>query len=275
MNRSPSRRGWTQILRAPRSTLYLAPPGERRVCFFDTVAVRYQYSEHRAQIWSMESDAAFEALYYVILSYVGERLDELGWHRLHGFGFAAKRRAVVMASSGTGKSTLAWRLLREPGFSFYSDDTPLISRRGEIAAFPQRIALEKVPEGAGGRAFKRARNKTKYVMGFEAFSDRIAKKGALQDLYWLRKSYSSHGIQKAPRYQFVIPLLKWLVLGYETPQIWELYLRLSPSDIVRKIRILRSRLWAAHRLLWDAEHFTMDRDSKRRTAESLLKHATA
>lgn len=101
--RSSHDRGWKRLLRGPRSSLFIAPPGERRVCFFDKVSVCYRYQARRAQIWSLDSEAAFEALYYVLLSYVGERLDERGWHRLHGFGFSGKRRAVVLATSGTGK----------------------------------------------------------------------------------------------------------------------------------------------------------------------------
>ncbi|MCB0417059.1 MAG: hypothetical protein KDD39_05385 [Bdellovibrionales bacterium] len=270
--RSSHDRGWKRLLRGPRSSLFIAPPGERRVCFFDKVSVCYRYQARRAQIWSLDSEAAFEALYYVLLSYVGERLDERGWHRLHGFGFSGKRRAVVLATSGTGKSTLAWSILRRPGFEFYSDDTPLVNSKGEIAAFPQRIALEDRPKGITARAFKRVRNKTKYVVGHDSFREKIAETGVLQDLYWLRQD-DSPGLSKAPRHLFVIPLLKWLVLGYETPQIWELYLRFTPSDILSKIRILNSRLRAANCLLWGTRQFIINRDSKDKTAKWLVAHA--
>ncbi|MEZ4751560.1 MAG: hypothetical protein R3B54_13355 [Bdellovibrionota bacterium] len=273
LNQASHRRGWTPLLKTQRSTLFISPLDERRVCFFDQVAVRYRYAQRKAQIWSMQTEAAFEALYYVLLSYVGERLDEQGWHRLHGFGFSGKRRAVVLASSGTGKSTLAWSLLQNSGFYFYSDDTPLINRSGEMSAFPQRIALEQLPAGVHGRAFKRARNKTKYVLESESFCDRVGKTGRLQDIYGLIKTTPEEGIAPAPRHQFLVPLLKWLVLGYETPQIWELYLRLSPRDILSKVGILRSRLRAAHRLFWHTKHYIIGRDSEKKTAEWLVAHA--
>lgn len=247
---------WVPILKTKRSILYFSPAKERKVCFFEKAWVHYQFEEKKCTIYCDDKEIAYETVYLVLLSYIGESLDLSQTHRIHGMGFSFQGKgAILLAGSGGGKSTLAMELLKREEFHLLSDDTPLLSKNSRMLAFPQRIATKDHPEVDKKfvRKFKRVQHGEKFVVKSEYFQDKIRNEVAVKWLFLLDKDRNSQAeVDELNRLQLVWPLVKWLVVGYETPQIWELYLRVSRKDIQRKAKILFDRFLIASELLMKA-----------------------
>ena len=238
---------WRRMLKLGRSELYWARPGRRRVRFFGKAWVDYYYARGTCEIFCADPDAAYESCYFALMSYVGERLDKMGIHRVHGLAIANDRGGVLfLAPSGTGKSTLALEALRNQGVRILSDDIPLVNRAGELLGFPQRIALRERPqiEDAFVRKFKRQTYGEKFVVGGRYFSDRVALHAPLNRIVLMRRRAGTMdtSIQPQSRARLTLELLRWLVIGHETPQIAELFLRFSPDELVSRVAIFASRV---------------------------------
>lgn len=242
-------RFWIPILKTKRSVLFLASAGTRRVCFFNSAWLEYSVKGKTCTIYSDQPTAAYEALYFVILSYLGEQLGLSGMHRIHGMGFSYKGQGVILlAPSGGGKSTLAMELLKREDFKIVSDDTPVLNEQGDMLAFPQRIALSEKPEIEPKylRQFKRFNHSEKFVIGADYFNKKIQGSSEVQWLMILDSSgKKSVGVEEVSRLNFIWPVIKWLVLGLETPQIWELLLRSGRSHLKEQTKILIGRLRTA------------------------------
>ena len=63
-------------------------------------------------------------------------------------------------------------------------------------------------------------------------------------------------IYRTSRLCSVWPILKWMVIGYETPQVWEMYLRISPKELPAKVNILFKRLRSGFEL-WKQSNVAM------------------
>jgi hypothetical protein len=253
-------RGWIPAFRlGKRSTLYFSWPGEKRVRFYQKAWVNYQPARGIARIYADDSKLRYEIAHLTLMSYVGEALDRRGLHRMHGLGLTLEeggKAILVLAASGGGKSTLAIQCLNLPGVKILSDDTPLVSEHGQALAFPLRIGLKEKPPVPPQfvRTFTRAAHGTKYVISCNYFQDRIDSDRPVGTLALLRRGdVGEMSFRQVSRYALVWPLLKWLVIGYETPQIWELYLRFAPRDVLAHTRVLFSRIRAA-RQLWGQCH---------------------
>jgi hypothetical protein len=242
---------WKKTFSLGRATFFLSPKKSQRVCFFGKAWVQYHFEEQYAVIRCDDKKIAYEVCYFCILAYAGEMLDKEGLHRLHGLGLNIDGTgAIVLAPSGTGKSTWAMRYITGSNAKLLSDDMPLIGPNNQMFAFPQRIALREVPEIPRRyvRKFSRARYGEKYVVGAEFFRKRIADRSPLSWLILTQRN-GNDVIRQVSRFRLVWPLMKWLVIGFETPQIWELFVRPSPSDVLQKSHILARRLVTAARLV--------------------------
>ncbi|MBI4403810.1 MAG: hypothetical protein HY537_06605 [Deltaproteobacteria bacterium] len=242
---------WRVLLKTGRSTLFWSGTGERRICFFNKAWVSYRFWNKKCDVFCDDKTVGYETLNLVLLSVMGESLDLKGMHRLHGFGFSIDGEgAIMLGPSGVGKSTLGMELLRRPAMQLLSDDTPLIVKNGRMKAFPLRIALKEKPNVGKKhlRKFPRVHHGFKYVVGGAFFKNQVQ---AESDVKWLILAQRSHrdAIECVGRWKAVWPILKWLVIGYETPQVWEMYLRLSPKEVFYKTRILLNRLRLAHQLI--------------------------
>lgn len=243
-------KGWIPLPRLGRSRFFLSPPGETRVAYFEKSRVVYRFHRGRCEVYS-DAATAYEVAYLMLLAYVGEALDRKGIHRIHGLGMTWRGDGmIVLAPSGGGKSTLALELLRSPEMAILSDDVPWVNPRGEILAFPQRIALKTRPTIAPEfvRTFRRVRYGEKFVVGSRYFEQRIVEKSPLRWLVVIDSKRGSALLEKRSRIFLIWPLLRWLVLGLETPQVWEVFVRLTPSDLWAKAKILFSRARLAWRL---------------------------
>ncbi|MDH5426433.1 MAG: hypothetical protein OEY29_15710 [Gammaproteobacteria bacterium] len=65
---------------------------------------------------------------------------------LHSAALAYKGRAIlILAASGTGKSTLSWALAQS-GFTYLSDElAPVLPRIGLVQAYPHALCLKQAP----------------------------------------------------------------------------------------------------------------------------------
>lgn len=247
---------WIPWFVTKASTLYLPNPfsPEKRISFFKSVWVRYSPSRGTAFIYGDRRDALYEVASMVAQSFLGEQFDKRGWHRLHALGIVVGREAsLLMGPSGRGKSTLAWHFLGNTRVKLLGDDLPWIHRSGEVRGFPQRIALRCPPPVPREfvRIVRRECYGSKYVLSRRFFEDRIASVSPVRHLILLSKGLGNGPARchRISRVSLILPLLKWLVVGFETPQIWQLYLRGSVFAVLRGIRTVFSRLHTALALL--------------------------
>lgn len=269
---------WLPLFKTKRSVLYAAPLNKRRVCFFDSAWLEYSFDELKCTIYSDNAISAYEAVYFVLLSYLGEHLAMSGMHRIHGMGFTFKGRGVILlAPSGGGKSTLALELLKNEEFRLLSDDTPVLDNTGKMLAFPQRIALKEKPdlENQYLRKFKRFDHGEKYVVGAEYFGPKIAGNSEVEWLMVLDSEGEDRAPYEVSRLKFIWPVIKWLVIGYETPQIWELMLRPGRQEIKKQAKILFGRMQTALRLVAGSRVAVLKRGATpEETAQSLSRFLT-
>ncbi len=252
---------WGKGRRIGRAELFFSRAGERRIKYFGSTWIEYRPEAGIARVLGAETPHLYEAALSVVLSFVGEWLDRRGLHRVHGLGISADGKgALFLAPSGTGKSTLALGLLKQTALALLSDDTPLINGEGEMLSFPQRIALKERPTGFPSkhlRKFRRAKYGEKYVLGAEAFSKRIEDRASVRYVLVTDRRPGEPSVEAMANWKLAWPLAKWLVLGFETPQMWELFLRPSAPDFRSKARILGSRLKAAAGLLKSAKAYRL------------------
>lgn len=260
---------WTFLFKVGRARLYLSRQGERRVCFFEKAWVSYCYREARSVIYADEAQVAYQAAFYVVQSYVGEAMDRMGTHRVHGLAMSWNGRAtVLMAPSGGGKSTLALRLLSQPQFGLYSDDIAFVTREGTLIPFPLRIASSEAPDIEDGfvRRFVTEDRPTKFVVRSSYFKSRVPEAAPLVVLGCLKRGSETRWASTG-RIRLLIPLVRWLIIGHETPQIWELFLRFSPRDLISRIAILFSRVRLAMRLFLTCHPVLLEIEEERKTAK--------
>lgn len=86
-------------------------------------------------------DNAQEQIFLMILSSIGEFMEEQGWSRIHGFGIQMNDAAwVVPLKSGSGKSSFVDWLIENSEARFFGDET-IFTDGQSIRAFPIRRAL--------------------------------------------------------------------------------------------------------------------------------------
>jgi hypothetical protein len=260
---------WGRSLRIGSSRLYWPRGGEQRVALSERSWIAYQFTRGLAAVYGTDAEAAYEACHVTILSYCGERADRDGAHRIHALGIRYGGEACcLLAPSGGGKSTLAAALLQNPAVTLYSDDTPWTEPGGKLSAFALRIALKEKPHGLACREFRRAHYPPKWVIAGLALRDRTAEPAPIRRIYRLYQRPFAGKIVRVARWRFALPLFLWLVIGWETPQIWPLYLRASPRDWLAKAAIAWSRSRRALRLLLSCRtyHFYLGTDAQENAA---------
>jgi len=192
----------------------------------------------RARLYGADPSLATEILFSLILSVVGEALDEDGRMRIHAAAFSEQgKNTMIMARSGAGKSTLFMELLKQNRGLFYSDEIALLNlKTSEIEAFPLRIALKNVLEG---RVFKRKLYDDKGLLPFPL--EKVAPPGKVDRFVFLKASSQENfpgSIHKAGILN-IFSILKDVFLGWGTPQMLEFHLR--PALLFKFYKILWNR----------------------------------
>jgi hypothetical protein len=133
-------------------------------------------------IYCRDRDLAHEIAFLTILSRVGEHLDAIGLHRVHALGLQAQgSAALVLLPMGGGKTTLTLQMLQTEGIRLLSEDSPLISRNGEVHPFPLRIGVQPGEEPPGtppelARTVQRMEHGPKTLIDIEHYRDRIGER---------------------------------------------------------------------------------------------------
>ncbi|MHB9154495.1 MAG: hypothetical protein ACYC5N_02235 [Endomicrobiales bacterium] len=242
----------------------------------------YDYRAEKGEIYSPEADLLHEIAYLLIHSRAGEMMDKKGMHRVHALGVVAENRgALCLLPQGGGKTTLCLDLLKNPGIRLLSDDTPVITTRGEVLPFPLRMGLcaDRAPEIPGQylSTFFRRRYGPKILIDIGYFKGRIAAVVRPAVILLGEREYSSAArITRTGRLAAAVPLLRNCVVGLGLPQMVEYFLRFDVRDMMSKMRITASRVIACWMLLRFARvyRFTIGTDCSRNSAalaEFLLK----
>lgn len=195
-------------------------------------------------VGSENLELAYEITFQLILSVLGESLDQLGFHRVHALGgrFQGKS-AIFLLPQGGGKSALAWQLLKHSDFFIASDESPLL-RRGELFPFPMRGALAPAVAAAltvsvPTRKFPRKIYPTKVL--FEIPATKVMGSAKLNYVFIGVKSSASARIEPTTRARVYFELFKSLVVGIGLAQMGEHLLRLNRIPALLKVAFSRHR----------------------------------
>jgi hypothetical protein len=249
---------------------------ERWVDYHGRALCRYVFDSEKGSLWSEDTGLLWEKLYLLIHSRVGEILDQRGFHRVHAACLSVEGQGVFcMLPSGGGKTTLALMSLGMPGVQLLSDDTPLITRRGEVFPFPLRIGLKEKPSDIPKkylRRFKRQEHGEKWLVDIEAFQERVAKAPVQPGVILLgnRLLGGRSAIVPLSRYHALPELLRSVVVGVGLPQLIEYFLRFDLGDVPNKAHIVGSRIVACMAMLGKSRVYRFDLSRDHEENEKVL-----
>lgn len=212
-----------------------------------------------------------EITYLLLLSTVGQHLDQRGVHRIHALGVSHRGRGVLLLlPSGGGKSTMALRLLGEPDFLLLGEDTPLVDAAGRILPFPLRLGVRPgqaldVP-AQHIRTVRRMEFDPKTLIDIDYFRDRLGSAvPAGMVLVGERNLGEVSEIVPLARARALRAIVKYLVVGLGVYQGMEFVLERGLGDLAGKVGVASSRLRAGLGLLARAPayRFVLGRDLAR------------
>lgn len=244
---------WLPAFFTVRSTVYWSPPGIRRVKFFKKCLVECDFNRKRADLYFDDEIAGYESLYFVLESILSSELDERGLHRLHAFAASLEGRSVVvLGKSGAGKSTLFANWFADPAIKFLGDDM-VVTDEKMLCSYPAKISFKEMPTAfpqSEIREFFRQQYGLRFLLDSRTMKSRFEADVPWGKLVLLQRT---RAVEKAElrsvgRWRVFGWLVRWLVVGLETPQIAELFLPVSPRAVVRKIGHLISRFRRAWRI---------------------------
>lgn len=224
----------------------------------------YDYREERGQLYSEDLHKLHEITYLMILSRVGKRLDLQGLHKLHAFGIVKNQTALlgIMPMKG-GKSTHFLQFIQDPEVAILSDDTPLISRWGQVLPFPLRVGVEgdtptPLPGKAKAYQLRREHYGPKTLISIGELANPIG--GNYQRCILFRGVRSNRDdcqIRPVSKLALLGDLIKFQVIGLGLPIILEYFWESGLRDLGRKSLIALSRFQAALLLLLRAKTYTV------------------
>ncbi|HBB68269.1 MAG: hypothetical protein A2X28_03025 [Elusimicrobia bacterium GWA2_56_46] len=240
------------ILKTKKLHILAAPAGRRRVWYPEGALCEYDYRAGAGLVMSRDTDLLRELSYLLILSRVGEALDLRGLHRLHAGALAYRGKALIFCGrQGAGKTTLLLELLRDKDFFLLSDDTPLISGDGGVHPFPARIGLGEdnphLPRLGRLRGFRRRHYPPKRLLDISGCGITVSGPTPPALIFRLERGGQPRFLRPGPL-AGALEGAKSLVAGAGTPQMAEYFLRASPEDLARKVKIAASRVSAARSL---------------------------
>ena len=231
----------------------------------------FDRNEKRCVIYSTDHDLVHEIAYLFILSTVGEYLDSRGIHRVHALGVSYHDRGILLLlPSGGGKSTMALKLLRQPGFLLLGEDTPLIDRRGRIHPFPLRIGVRVETDTGIPPQYLRTVNRMEFdpktLIDIEYFKDRVGqtvKAGFI--LVGERNLGNVSAIVPIPRRRALKAMVKYMVVGLGIYHGMEFLLERGLWEVMGQGGVAASRLYNSFSLLAHARpyQFILGRDTEK------------
>ncbi|MFC1884857.1 hypothetical protein ACFL2O_08805 [Thermodesulfobacteriota bacterium] len=241
----------------------------------------YDRKQKACSIYGNDFDLVHEIAYLFILSIVGEYLDSMGLHRVHALGVSSDNRGILLLlPSGGGKSTMALKLLSQPGYMLLGEDTPIIDRKGRILPFPLRLGVRPDHETVGVpdkyiRTVNRMEFDPKKLIDIDYFRERIGtavKPGII--LVGQRNLGEVSEIIPISRLKAFKALLKYAVVGLGIYQGLEFMLERGTWELLGKAGVVSSRLYNSIRLLSQSKcyRFVLGRDIEK-NCETLLEFA--
>ncbi len=244
--------------------------GKRFNNYYDKALGIFDFSLERAELYSNDLTYLHEISYLMILSRVGKKMDLKGLHRIHAFSVLKKNILLVglMPMKG-GKSTLFMELAKDSNTSIYSDDSPLVSLRGEVMPFPLRVGLERIDkmkfqeyglsdyESNVYEINRRIYGKKKLIK-LEAFKNKIG--GDYEELVlFSAKRLNAKGctITPVPKIKLFFPVFTNMVIGFGLPIIIEYFWEEGLEDFGRKAIIGIRRLFASFSLLFKSKTYQL------------------
>lgn len=229
----------------PRNVVY-QKGGTTIVDYFGKAVSVFDREAARVHFQSEDESLVRQSVYQFLLSRIGEHLDARGLPRFHALGLAAPHGAVaVMLPSGGGKTTLALRALVDDRVRLYSEDTPLIDRRGFLHPFPIRFGITgaQAETVAGATRQVRGGSSPKYALEVAAFADRVERvPRPLRHIVLGRRALGrSAALEPLPRRAAVSTLVREDVVGFGFFQGMEFLLRHGPRDAFKRIGITSNR----------------------------------
>jgi hypothetical protein len=265
-------------LQSPRNIVYRIGDVSY-VDYFGRALLISQDREKIYKIYCEDRDLSHEITFLTILSRVGQHLDTIGLHRVHALGVETRGRAVlILLPMAGGKTTLALRILSSEDFKLLSEDSPLISRSGEVFPFPLRIGVRVGNEPSGIpskylRTVKRMEFDPKTLIDIQYYWEKIGKSCKIESILlgerWLSGPSS---IRPTSQYNGIKAFIKNSVVGLGLYQGVEFVLERTPLEIFGKASIAFSRFRNSLKVLREAQiyRFAMGPDIKQ-TEETLFK----
>lgn len=256
--------------------------GHTIVDYFGRALVVFDRAGGHVSIQGDQQHLVHEATYLLVLNRVGEHVDRQGMLRLHAVALAGEQGGVVvLLPAGGGKTTLAFRALRDRQVQLISDDTPLLDRGGYLHAFPLRLGLSERATAdlpaSSVRRIERFEFPAKHALALDAYADRIAvgRVPISHIVIGRRWLGNDAGLTKIPKRQVVAPLLRDGVVGLGIAQMAEYVLQRGWIDILGNGPIAARRAAICRTALARAQTWEVDlgRDGERNWAaiESLLR----
>lgn len=221
----------------------------------------WNFQTNSGTIWSTDQTLLHELTYLVILSRVGEALDQLGLHRVHAGGFAKKGKGFILVlPSGGGKTTLTTQLMHlDNTVKLISDDTPIITDDGRLHAFPCRLGFTSKPEGFTDddiRPFFRAEHGLKWLVDLSSFDGRIQASCPLEGIIIGRRSLTAPAyFSRVHKIRVMKDIFSSLVVGVGLPQLVEFILCSSPRELWRFFRSVCFRMKTAISIILTAKTY--------------------
>jgi hypothetical protein len=217
--------------------------------YFGRALAIHRPQDGRFQVYCEDRDLAHEIAFLTILSRVGRHLDAVGLHRVHALGVEVGGQAVlILLPMAGGKTTLALKLLGSEGVKLLSEDSPVISRQGEVFPFPIRIGVRVGGEPPGipasfFRTVRRMEFGPKTLIDIDYFRDKIANScpaGAI--LLGERWLAGPSWISPESRGRALKGFIHNSVVGLGLYQGVEFLLTSSPWELLGKMELAWSRL---------------------------------
>lgn len=238
--------------------------GDKRIVDYRGRAVTiYNYKSEVGEVISDDEAKLHEVTYLLLLSRVGEHLDDLGLHRVHGFGIRFNDHGVLgLIPEGGGKTTTLMSLLDDQRVRIFSDDTPVISG-GKMLPFPSRMSLclndAPVVPDEFKRRFMRTERDEKVLIDLTYFKGRIGEPVSLDTIILGERTLSpTPNIRRVSRLRAVKPLMRDMVFGLGIPQLLEHFLRQTTGDYLHKTVIFMRRSMSAARILLQSRVYACD-----------------
>lgn len=252
--------------------------------YYGKALTTYNYLTDDACIESEDIDLLHETAYLMILSRVGKKLDDRGYHKVHAMGVGYKKCALMlMMPMKGGKSTLFIDLLKKEDVSIISDDCPLI-KNGKIYPFPLRVGVsnpERLPEGNKDLLYsiKRSSYGKKDLAPLTYFKNSVETKFEKLLICEGVRVYNNEAKVLKRNWLFGMRALsRHMIIGVGLPMIIEYFIENSIKDHFLNLRIFFKRLSQAFVLLLQSDVYEvqlgLDREKNAQVLYSFLREST-